>query len=53
MYCCCSAFKDIKGKGEDTYSYNPCYPFNEDECKNVAVSIMYVYTSTVMYEIHT
>ena len=40
---CCSAFKGIQGMYEDTYSYNPCYPFTENSCKNVAVSIIYIY----------
>ena len=38
MFMCCSAFKDIPGKGQDTYSYNPCYDFTDGGCENVAVS---------------
>ena len=38
MFMCCSAFKDIPGKGQDTYEYNPCYDFTDGGCVNVAVS---------------
>ena len=35
---CCSLFRDIPGDSSIKYSYNPCYPFTEGECKYVAVS---------------
>ena len=38
MFMCCSAFQNIKGKGQDRYEYNPCYDFTDGGCVNVAVS---------------
>jgi len=51
MYCLlwlCSAFS-VEGSDSNTYEYNPCYPFTDEGCKDVAVSIINYYYITIMY----
>ena len=35
---CYSLFRDIPSDNSNKYSYNPCYPFKEARCEDVAVS---------------
>ena len=37
-FMCFSFFRDQPGDKSNKYSYNPCYPFTEGKCTNVAVS---------------